>query len=148
MFGLMKKLNVVLVGLGFGAAFAPIYTEHPDVASLGIFDPKKPLTLNATARLGNVRIYDSFEEVLNDSAVDAVHLVSPIPEHAKQTVAVLNAGKHCGSHPHMVHEFIRSILENRKPWVNEINGANIVAVGICAHESAMKGGEIREVPEF
>jgi predicted ribosome-associated RNA-binding protein Tma20 len=40
------------------------------------------------------------------------------------------------------------VLENRKAWINEINGANIVAAGICAHESAMKNGEIIEVPEF
>jgi predicted ribosome-associated RNA-binding protein Tma20 len=29
-----------------------------------------------------------------------------------------------------------------------MNGANIVAAGICAHESAMKGGEIIDVPDF
>jgi predicted dehydrogenase len=58
------------------------------------------------------------------------------------------SGGHGGSHPHMVHEFIRSILENRKAWVNEINGANIVAAGIAAHESAMKGGEIITIPNF
>jgi predicted dehydrogenase len=58
------------------------------------------------------------------------------------------SGGHGGSHPHMVHEFIRSILENRKSWVNEINGANIVAAGILAHESAMKDGEIMTIPDF
>jgi hypothetical protein len=58
------------------------------------------------------------------------------------------SGGHGGSHPHMVHEFIRSILENRKSYINESNGANIVAAGICAHESAMKGGMIIDVPDF
>ena len=55
---------------------------------------------------------------------------------------------HGGSHPHRLHEFIRSILENRKAWINEINGANIVAAGICAHESAMKEGEVIDIPDF
>jgi len=58
------------------------------------------------------------------------------------------SGGHGGSHPHMIHEFIMSILENRKAYINEINGANIVAAGICAHESAMKDGEIIMVPDF
>ena len=34
----MKKLNVVLVGLGFGGAFVPIYKDHPAVGNIGIFD--------------------------------------------------------------------------------------------------------------
>ncbi|MDR0472744.1 MAG: hypothetical protein LBH43_03600, partial [Treponema sp.] len=58
------------------------------------------------------------------------------------------SGGHGGSHPHMVHEFIRSILEGRKAWINEIKGANIVAAGICAHESAMKDGKIIDIPDF
>jgi predicted dehydrogenase len=58
------------------------------------------------------------------------------------------SGGHGGSHPHMVNEFIRSIIENRKAWINETNGANIVAAGICAHESAMNDGKVMEVPVF
>ena len=27
----MRKLNVALVGLGFGLSFLPIYLDHPDV---------------------------------------------------------------------------------------------------------------------
>lgn len=35
------------------------------------------------------------EEVLADETVDAVHLLSGIPDHARHAVAVLEAGKHC-----------------------------------------------------
>ena len=55
---------------------------------------------------------------------------------------------HHGSHPHLVHEFVTSIVENRKPWIDEVLGGNITAAGICAHESAMKNGEFVTVPEF
>ena len=41
-----------------------------------------------------------------------------------------------------------SIIEERKPWIDEVLGGNITAAGICAHESAMLGGEIIIVPEF
>ena len=57
------------------------------------------------------------------------------------------AGHH-GSHAHMVHEFARSIVENRKAWIDEDFAANITAVGICAHESAMRDGEWIAVPRF
>ena len=48
----------------------------------------------------------------------------------------------------IVHEFIKSILENRKSCLNKINGANIVAVEIVAHESVIKGSEITIIPNF
>ena len=35
----MKQLNVALVGLGFGGAFAAIYKEHPLVGELTLCDP-------------------------------------------------------------------------------------------------------------
>lgn len=57
-------------------------------------------------------------------------------------------GGHGGSHPHLVHEFVSSIVEGRKPSIDAITAANWTAAGICAHESAMRGGEAVEVPEF
>ena len=57
-------------------------------------------------------------------------------------------GGHHGSHPHLAHEFIRSIVEGRKPWVDEVRAADWTAAGICAHLSAMKGGKLVKVPAF
>jgi predicted dehydrogenase len=57
-------------------------------------------------------------------------------------------GGHHGSHPHLVHEFIRSIVEGRKPWIDEIRAADWTAAGICAHQSAMTNGQRVEIPDF
>jgi predicted dehydrogenase len=57
-------------------------------------------------------------------------------------------GGHGGSHPHLVHEFVNSIIEKRKPRINEITAANWTAAGICAHQSAMKGGKAVSIPRF
>jgi hypothetical protein len=57
-------------------------------------------------------------------------------------------GGHHGSHPHMVHEFVRSMVERRQPWINAVTAANWTAAGICAHESAMAGGREVVIPEF
>jgi len=88
-------INVALVGLGFGGAFAEIYKEHPHVDSLGIFDLDRRLTEKFSKRLGTARVYDSFDQILDDGSLDAMHLVTPIPLHAEQTVKALEAGKHC-----------------------------------------------------
>ncbi len=55
---------------------------------------------------------------------------------------------HGGSHPHLTHEFIRSIVENRASAIDEATSANWTSVGLCAHESAMKGGERVDIPDF
>jgi len=49
---------------------------------------------------------------------------------------------------HLVHEFVRSIVERRQPWISVITAANWTAAGICAHESAMAGGREVLVPRF
>jgi predicted dehydrogenase len=109
----MKQLHIVLAGLGFGAAFAPIYDNHPDVGAFGVFDPNQELAKTITARLKTSMIYQNFDEILNDSSVDAVHLVSPIPRHVEQTLAILNAGKHCACTVPMAMKFedLKAICE-------------------------------------
>ena len=90
----MKKINVALVGLGFGGAFVDIYKHHPNVESIKVYDPNIE-HMNYMASALGVETYPSFEAILADPEVDAVHLVSPIPAHEEQTVQVLEAGKHC-----------------------------------------------------
>ena len=55
---------------------------------------------------------------------------------------------HCGSYPHLVNEFIRSICEERPSALDAHIAANITAIGICAVESAKRGGEKVEIPLF
>ena len=48
----------------------------------------------------------------------------------------------------MIREFIDAILEGRPAHVNSVVAANWNVAGILAHESAMRGGEIIEMPDF
>jgi hypothetical protein len=57
-------------------------------------------------------------------------------------------GGHGGSHPHLVHEFISSIIEDRTPMPDDIQGAYWTGAGICAHESSMAGGKTIDIPRF
>lgn len=87
-------ISVALVGLGFGAEFAPIYRDHPDVAEVAICDPMPDRLEEVGARFGLARRFADLDSVLA-ADVDAVHLVTPIPQHGQQALAVLRAGKHC-----------------------------------------------------
>lgn len=57
-------------------------------------------------------------------------------------------GGHGGSHPHLAHEFLMALVEDREPWPNARQSANWTCVGILAHESAMAGGELMKLPEW
>jgi predicted dehydrogenase len=65
-----------------------------------------------------------------------------------QHLSFTQGAGHGGSHPHLVHEFVGSLQNNRQPYPNAIQSANITCVGILAHESALKGGEIIQLPAF
>ena len=60
----------------------------------------------------------------------------------------LQGGGHHGSHPHLVHEFVRSIVEEAQHLIDAVTAAQWTAAGICAHTSAMQGGAAVEVPSF
>ena len=55
---------------------------------------------------------------------------------------------HGGSHPHLAHEFVDALRTGRDPYPNAVQSANWTCVGLCAHESAQKGGEIVRLPAF
>jgi predicted dehydrogenase len=92
-----SKLNIAVVGLGFGAEFVPIYLDHPNVATVAICDQDEKRLQTVGERFGITRRFTDVSEVIAAPDIDAVHLVSGIPDHARQAVAVLNAGKHCAS---------------------------------------------------
>ncbi len=68
--------------------------------------------------------------------------------HDAEHLSFIQGGGHGGSHPHLVHEFVSALIEDRDPWPNAVQSANWTCVGICAHESAEKGGAIVKLPEF
>ncbi len=60
----------------------------------------------------------------------------------------VQGGGHGGSHPHMVNEMVRALLDTREPFPNAVTAANWTCVGICAHQSTEKGGELVPLPDF
>ena len=100
-------------------------------------------------------IYSGYEDAKRIEVPDYGHLlpkeIAPYTirgiydEEHEHTSFVQGAG-HGGSHPHLTHEFIRAILEERQSYVDANTAANWTMTGICAHESAMKDGKRIEVP--
>ncbi len=68
--------------------------------------------------------------------------------HDAEHLSFIQGGGHGGSHPHLVNEFVSALREDRDPWPNAVTSANWTCVGICAHQSALQGGEIVRLPDF
>ncbi|MDA7934834.1 Gfo/Idh/MocA family oxidoreductase [Akkermansiaceae bacterium] len=86
--------NIAIVGLGFGAEFIPIYQRHPNANMAAICQRTESSLHEVGDKYGIEKRYTSYEELLADPEIDAVHINSPIPNHAEQTIAALKAGKH------------------------------------------------------
>ncbi|HZZ73158.1 MAG TPA: Gfo/Idh/MocA family oxidoreductase [Pirellulales bacterium] len=89
-----KKLNVAMIGLGFGAEFIPIYQSHPAGNVYAICQRNAEKLHQIGDHFQIEKRYTNYEDVLRDPQVDFVHINSPIPDHAPMSLAALRAGKH------------------------------------------------------
>ena len=102
----MDKVRIAIVGCGNVSQLnVPGYLKHPNCEVYALCD-NVPGKAESRARQWGIspKIYTDFEQVLNDSNVDAVELLMPHHLHLPMTVAALGAGKHvscqkpmCGS---------------------------------------------------
>ena len=92
---MIAPISIAVVGLGFGAEFAAIYNRHPDVRRTVIVDANRERLTRVGERFDISDRAETLESVITDPDIDAVHIVSGIPDHAQQTINVLRAGKHC-----------------------------------------------------
>lgn len=86
--------RVAIVGLGFGAEFIPIYQRHPN-AEMAAICQRNPDSLEEIGdKFGIEKRYTDYDELLEDPDIDAVHINTPIPDHAEHTLKAMRAGKH------------------------------------------------------
>src|SRR5690606_32873431 len=89
-----KKINVAIAGLGFGAEFIPIYQRHPNAEMYAICQRTKSRLDEVGNAFGIEHRYTDYDEMLKDPNIDVVHINTPIPDHAIQSIKALQAGKH------------------------------------------------------
>jgi predicted dehydrogenase len=92
-----RNLHVAVVGLEFGSAFVPLYRDHPGVGAVTVCDLDADRLHAVQERDSIARGRTDLSEVLADPAVDAVHVVTGIADHAGHVVRALEAGKHVAS---------------------------------------------------
>ena len=90
----LRNVRTAIVGLGFGAEFIPIHQRHPNAELVAICQRSQE-KLDQIGKAHGVKLrYQHYADLLKDKDIDAVHINSPIPDHAAMTIAALKAGKH------------------------------------------------------
>jgi predicted dehydrogenase len=89
-----NKINVAIIGLGFGAEFIPIYQRHPGANMYAICQRNTEKLNQVGDAFGIEKRYTDYDELLKDKNIDAVHINTPIQNHAEQSLKALRAGKH------------------------------------------------------
>jgi predicted dehydrogenase len=90
-----KKVRIGLVGLGFGINYLRVYLRHPDVEYVGLCDISGQKLQEVGRQYGITRLYRNLDDMISGREFDAIQLMTQIPDHASQTVQVLDAGLHC-----------------------------------------------------
>ena len=113
-----KKITVVIVGTGFGKEFIQIYQSHPCVKAVGVCSRNRE-TLKELQEKFNIDknlCFEHFEDILQRNDVDAIHIVTPVPDHARMTLASLKALKHtaCTVPMAMTIEECKAIVETKR----------------------------------
>jgi len=90
-----RKVRVGIAGFGrcrFGGDFG--FQDHPNVEIAAVTDliPDRRDALAQRCRCD--KTYESLEEMVKDDTIEAIFLATDAPSHAKQSVMVLEHGKH------------------------------------------------------
>jgi predicted dehydrogenase len=114
----------------FGTQIALLKTSEGGMSRMGVSWDMK----DAHGEQGRV-----YGEKPHDKKIDGSR--PPLPPS-------VGGGGHGGSHGRLTHDFMESILLDRKPIVDIGDSLNMTLAGIIAHQSALKGGAWLKIPQY
>jgi len=91
---IVAKIRIAIVGLGFGAEFIPIYQDHPETECVAICRRNAAELQTIGDQFGIERRFTDFSNLLKDPEIDAIHINTPIADHAWMSIEGLKTGKH------------------------------------------------------
>ena len=90
-----EKIRIAFIGCGqFCQCFVPLFRTHPAVEFVAVCDKFRERAEDFKERFGADMIFDSFDEAIASSAINAVAIFTQRDLHGQMAIAALKAGKH------------------------------------------------------
>ena len=89
----MFQIGIIGCGKIAQVRHLPEYAAHPQAKIAGYYDINAVRAMELSSRYGGT-VYESYQALLADPAIDAVSVCSANVTHAEITIAALKAGKH------------------------------------------------------
>lgn len=115
--------------------------ERPDFARLDLANLPKPETMSLTP----AEMFDPLPPEVQHAFKQAMHQGKD--ESELLSIDFTPQG-HGGSHPYLVHEFVDAVANDRVPAINVWEAVRYMAMGVAAHQSALKDGATVAVPDW
>lgn len=108
---------------------------------------RESLDAQLTCRRPATHVKGDMDKVSADDGTH--HSVAPVhPVHRLPAAFKGLPNGHSGSHQFLVDDFVRACTTGKTPPNNIYEAARYMAPGIIAHQSALKGGELLEIPDL
>lgn len=89
-----QKIRIGFVGCGqFCRFFVPLFKAHPAVEFVAVCDRVPERSKEFAETFGADRIFDTFEEMIASSEINAVAIFTQRNQHGQMSIAALKAGK-------------------------------------------------------
>ncbi len=87
-------IRFAVVGARRGLSFVNSAKQFSETIQLHAICDTREDALKEWRADSSVRCYNDYQQLLEDSDIDAICLATPVPMHARQAIAALDAGKH------------------------------------------------------
>lgn len=126
------------------------YEEQVDSQMWVTKDRATCISLSEQLRCRDLPAQDGSGEMAKVTSADGTHRsvssVHPVDRLPREYLGLPNG--HNGSHQFLVHDFVTACVTGRTPPNHVWAAARYLVPGLVAHESALKGGVLMEVPDF
>lgn len=150
--GINKPSSYITCFYGEKAAYECSVIQH--TYQRGVASGEKPYIENVgdkvNTMLCNQHLKDGVMDMAHDPiSVDYISGFAPIQDRSRlpKVFRRLPPFSHYNSHPFLVDDFVRAVTTGKLPPNNAWDSARYMIPGLIAHQSALKNGELLDIPD-
>jgi len=153
--GINKPSSYITCFYGDKASYECSVTHH--TFQKGVASGVQPVQEDVGALVNTIEYNEDLANGTMDFAHDPVsikyidgHARIQDRERARLPKVMRNTPKfsHYNTHPFLVDDFVRAVMTGKLPPNNAWDAARYMIPGLIAHESALRGGELMDIPDF